>query len=303
MDSAGQVKLAVIILTQNEEANLPACLESLRGLDCDPLVVDSGSTDGTLEVVRAHKAQLATHPFESHAKQWKWAIGNLPSDQEWVLGLDADQRLTDELRDELRELFSVHAYALHGVDGFYVKRRQIFRGQWIRHGGYYPKYLLKLFRRSKVQIDELDLMDHHFYVVGPTAKLRFDLFEDNRKEGSIEFWIDKHNRYAALHAREELMRRRDSASWKIKARLFGSPDERVLWLKRRWYRLPLYVRPFLYFMWRYLVQLGFLDGKQGFLFHFLQAFWYRVLVDAHLDDLLGERGGDLRHLDRARKAI
>jgi hypothetical protein len=202
-----------------------------------------------------------------------------------VLGLDADQRLTTGLVSEISNLFAGAQSGLERVNGFYIKRRQIFRGQWIRHGGYYPKYLLKLFRRASVEIDELDLMDHHFYVAGPTAKLRQDLVEDNQKERDLSFWIEKHNRYAPLHAREEFLRRRDSASWKIRPSLFGSPDQRVIWLKQRWYGLPLYVRPVGYFLYRYILQRGFLDGKQGFLFHFLQAFWYRVLVDAHLNDL------------------
>ncbi len=249
-------------------------------------MIDSGSTDGTTEIAHAHGARVLTHPFESHARQWKWALEHLPAPSSWVLGLDADQWLTPELVSEISSLFKGTQVRLEQVDGFYIKRRQIFRGQWIQHGGYYPKYLLKLFRRASVQIDELDLMDHHFYVAGPTAKLHFDLVEDNKKESDLAFWIEKHNRYALLHAREELLRRRDSSSWKIEAKLFGSPDQRVVWLKQRWYAMPLYVRPAMYFLYRYFLQRGFLDGRQGFLFHFMQAFWYRVLVDAHLHDLL-----------------
>jgi hypothetical protein len=199
-----------------------------------------------------------------------------------VLALDADQRVTPELRQELTELFTHGAERLDGVDGLYLNRRQIFRGRRIRHGAYYPKYLLKLFRRDKVRIDEQDLMDHHFYVAGRTRRLRHDIVEDNRKEADIAFWIEKHNGYARLQAREEASR----LGWQsLTPKLFGSPDERTAWLKRAWGFLPLYARPILYFTYRYFLRLGFLDGKEGFVFHFLQAFWYRLLVDIHLDEL------------------
>jgi glycosyltransferase involved in cell wall biosynthesis len=275
------VPITAIVLTHNEEANLEPCLASLAGWVGEVWVVDSGSTDGTLGIAERFGARVAHHPFETHARQWKWALESLPAAHAWVLGLDADQRVTPELARELAERFAT-TDGPAGIDGMFVKRRQIFRGKWIRHGGYYPKYLLKLFRRGAVAFDEADLMDHHFYVAGPTARLRHDIVEDNRKERDIAFWIDKHNRYARLHAREERLRR-GGAAWALEPRLTGNPDQRVAWLKQRWYRMPLFVRPALYFVLRYFFQLGFLDGKQGFVFHFLHAFWYRLLVDIHLD--------------------
>src|SRR5207253_438646 len=148
-------------------------------------------------------------------------------------------------------------------------RRQVFRGRWIRHGGYYPKYLLKLFRRSAVRFDQKDLVDHHFYVLGKTEKCRFDMIEDNRKEYDIAFWIEKHNRYAALLAAEEHQRRSHGVAAPIEPKLTGSPDERTLALKKYWRGMPLYVRPVLYFLYRYFIQFGWMDGKEGFLFHFL----------------------------------
>lgn len=280
---------AGVVLSYNEELNLPACLQSLRGLASPVVVVDSGSTDSTRQTAEAYGAIVLDHPFEGHAAQWKWALDQLPASVEWVLALDADQYLTPALHDEISLMFGDEFGVPEGLAGCYLNRRQIFRGHWIRHGGYYPKYLMKLFRRSAARIDDRDLMDHHFYVDGPTRKLNGDLVEDNRNEARLEFWLGKHIRYAKVHAREELARRADASPWLIKPSLFGSPDQRVIWLKQRWYRLPLYVRPFLYFGFRYLLQLGFLDGKTGFLFHFLQAFWYRLLVDVELDDLLNAR--------------
>jgi glycosyltransferase involved in cell wall biosynthesis len=285
--AGGRAPLAVVVLTHNEAANLPHCLASLHGLPHQLYVVDSGSTDATLEIARAGGARILTHPFRSHAAQWKWALANLGPRPRWVLGLDADQRLTPELREEVARLFGAEARRLQGMDGFYVKRRQVFRGRWIRYGGYYPKHLLKLFLSTRVVIDDRDLIDHHFYVPGAVGKLAFDIIEENKKEDDIGFWVEKHNRYAALHAREEFARRGEvDPTWPIRPSPLGTPDQRILWLKLRWYRLPLYVRPVLLFVYRYVLRLGFLDGRQGFVFHVLQGFWYRLLVDVHLDQLL-----------------
>ena len=115
--------------------------------------------------------------------------------------------------------------------------------------------------------------------------LPHDIVEDNRNEHTITAWTEKHTRYAALQAREELMRAAEPPPPGLTPSLFGSPDERVLWLKRRWTRLPLYWRPTLYFLYRYVLRLGFLDGREGFVFHVLQAFWYRLLVDINIDEL------------------
>src|SRR5436190_20781869 len=141
--------LTVVVLTFNEERNLAACLESVTGWTRDVFVVDSGSSDGTLAIAARFGARVVAHPFETHAAQWQWALHTLPVATDWVLGLDADQRVMAELRDEIVTTLE----SSEGIDGFFVNRRQIFRGTWIRHGGYYPKYLLKLFRRSKVHLD------------------------------------------------------------------------------------------------------------------------------------------------------
>lgn len=281
---AQSVSISAIVLTLNEEKNLPDCLESLKKVAEEVFIVDSGSTDETCEIASRFGAKVVSHPFESHAKQWRWALESLPLKCEWILALDADQRLSPELANEIAA--ASRAGRFDGVDGFFLPRRQIFRGRWIRHGGYYPKYLLKLFRRSKGSVDFEDLVDHHFRVAGPTRKMRGDLIEDNRNELDISAWIAKHNRYAALQAREELARVPNDGA--IPARLFGAPDERIAWLKRRWRSLPLLVRPFLYFVYRYVFRLGFLDGREGLIFHFLQGCWYRFLVDVYIDQMRRE---------------
>jgi len=229
-------------------------------------VVDSGSTDRTLEIAAQFGAVILEHPFTTHTQQWAWALKNVPVESEWVLALDADQAIMSELAAEIRTQLGASAF-----DGLYVRRRQVFRGRWIKHGGYYPKYLLKLFRRDKVYLHAGDAVDHHFYVRGSCGKLHYDLIEANHKEDNISFWIDKHNRYAVLMAEEEQSNRGGGYEAPITASLFEGPDQRVMWLKRVWSRLPLFVRPALYFTYRYFLRAGFLDGKERFFFHFLQT--------------------------------
>ena len=272
-----------MILTLNEEANLPQCLASVCDWAREIFVVDAGSSDRTREIVEKSGAVIVEHPFETHSGQWRWALDNLPIHTDWVLALDADQRVTPELAREISEL---NWQGLDGVDGFYIRRRQWFRGRWIKHGGYYPKYLLKMFRKEAVVTDPMDLVDHHFYVAGAVRKLRHDLDEANQKEDDISFWTEKHNRYATLLAREELEWRRGAQRTAIEPSIVGTPDQRSLALKRVWRRMPLYLRPFLYFFYRYFLRLGVLDGKQGAIFHFLQAFWFRLMVDIKLDEMI-----------------
>lgn len=275
-----QAQLTIVVLTFNEERNLDACLASLAPLVAPMFVVDSGSTDRTVEISRRFGAQVVVHAFETHARQWRWAFEHLPIQTEWVLALDADQRLTTELAEEIASTLAAGTDA----DGLFLNRRQIFRGRWIRHGGYYPKYLLKCFRRSAVSIDERDLVDHHFAVRGRVHRLQHDLIEDNRNEAEIFTWTAKHNRYAVLQARQELaMGLLASASTEDIDP--ASPDAAVRRQKAIWGRLPLYVRPCLYFFYRYVLRLGFLDGKEGFIFHLLQGFWYRLLVDINVDEM------------------
>jgi glycosyltransferase involved in cell wall biosynthesis len=285
MSTPSPAAVTVVVLTRDEAKNVGACLESVVGWTKACFVVDSGSSDRTAAIAEELGATVEAHPFESHARQWAWALEHLPIPTEWVLALDADQRVTPELREAITRAVAAPGPDEPGPAGYFVPRRQIFRGQWIRHGGYYPKYLLKLFRRGAVSVDLRDLVDHHFTVRGATGRLAGDLIEDNRNEDDLDAWLAKHIRYAARQARDEFERPRQASRGFAADVLRGSPDDRVRWLKNLWARLPLYVRPFLYFGYRYVLRLGFLDGREGFIFHVLQGFWYRLLVDVKLDEL------------------
>ncbi len=277
--------LSVLVVTRNEELSLERCLASVHGFADQIFVVDSESADRTRAIARRYADEVRELPYD-HTRiiPWifQWALDHLPIRNDWVLILEADQAVSPALRCEIAALL---ARAEIAEDGFYIRRRQIFRGQWIRFGGYGGKHLLKLFRRSRGRLDPIE-QDTRVYVQGRVGRLRAPLEEWNRKEDAILFYLEKHLRYAEAFAREELARRRRSIPWQLTPRLFGTADERTLWLKSRYYRLPLYLRPALYFGYRYFLLLGILDGKNGFIFHFLQAFWFRLVVDVRLDELL-----------------
>jgi glycosyltransferase involved in cell wall biosynthesis len=285
------IPVTALFATRNEEANLERSLASVHGFADQILVIDSESADRTVEIARRYADEVVTLPYD-HGRiiPWifQWGLDNLPIRNDWVLILEADQALPPALRSELGRLFAGPAIA---ADGFYIRRRQIFRGRPIRFGGYGHKHLLKLFRRGRGELDPQE-QDTRVYVRGRTARLEAPLEEWNKKEDAILFYLEKHLRYADAFAREELERRErrqlpgGGLGWKLTPRLFGSPDERTLWLKSRYYRLPLYLRPFLYFGYRYFVLCGFLDGREGFVFHFLQAFWFRLVVDIRLAELM-----------------
>ena len=282
------IPVTVLFATRNEEANLERSLASVHGFAEQILVIDSESADRTVEIARRYADDVVTLPYD-HGRiiPWifQWGLDNLPLRNDWVLILEADQAVTPALRTELAALLARPEEVRE--DGFYIHRRQIFRGRPLRFGGYGSKVILKLFRRSRSGLDPVE-QDTRVYVRGPVGRLRAPLEEWNLKEDSIQFYLQKHLRYAEAFAREELERRRRGLPWKATPRLFGTPDERILWLKDHYYRMPLFLRPLLYFLYRYFFLLGILDGKTGFVFHFLQAFWFRLVVDIRLEEMMKE---------------
>ena len=271
-------KISVVILTFNEELNLLDCLRSLAGLDCEIFVVDSGSTDRTAEIARCAGATVFSHPFDGYAKQRNWALENLPFSCEWVLNLDADERLTPELAREICETF---VEAPTGVDGFMLRRRTVFMGRWIRYGAHYPNHQLRIFRRSH-GVCEDRLYDQHFMVRGAVGSMRHDYIDIVCSQ--LSTWSIRHIKWAGAEA-DEMSRRDASDTSRVRASLTAGPIARKRWLREKIYnRAPMFVRPLTYWIYRYFFRLGFLDGKEGLVFHFLQGFWYRFLVDAIVEE-------------------
>ncbi len=282
----GMVDLTVLIITKNEENNIGKCIRSLRGIAKRIVVVDSFSTDRTAALAKKLGANVYTHPFEDHASQLNWGLENTGITTEWVMRVDADEELTKELTEEIRRKLPRLPKRVTGV---MLRRRVYFMGRWIKHGGIYPTYLLRIFRHGKA-ICEQALMDEHFLLTeGESVRFSKDLIDNNTKD--LEWWINKHNWYSNKELEEQLEQRRllkqangtaDHQSV-MKPKLFGGQAERKRWLKYMvYYRTPLMRRAHWYFLYRYIFRLGFLDGPEGLAFHFLQGYWYRFLVDAKI---------------------
>ena len=269
-------RIAAVVLTYNEERNLRDCLASLAGWVSEIFIVDSGSTDGTLAIAREAGATVLQHPFEHYGAQRNWAIDNVPITAPWTLHIDADERVTPELRDSITSALGGDEQSLVRTDGFLVSRRTMFMGRWIRHGGHYPAWHLRLIRTGAGRCEDR-LYDQHFYVSGAVQKLQGDLIDTLTPD--LATFTARHLRWAALEAAEHDAP--PDAVGRIRGRLASdNAIERRRWL-RDWYaRLPLFVRPTAYFLYRYVVRLGFLDGRAGLVFHVLQGFWFRFLVDA-----------------------
>lgn len=277
-------EFSFIILTFNEEVHLPRLLESIKDLNAATYILDSSSTDGTLDIAASYGAQVKTNAFENHPKQWHFALNNFDVQTPWIIGLDADQIVTPELLVQLQQFKDEDHQHINGI---YFNRKNFFKGTWIKHGGFYPKYLLKMFRKSVGYSDLNENMDHRFVVPGQTEVWKKGhILEENLKENKISFWIAKHNRYSDLTAQEEVERLNNLRNQTIQPKFWGSPDERNAWLKRFWWKLPLGLRPFLYLGYRLFFKLGILDGSNGILFHFLQGFWFRLIVDVKIKEIL-----------------
>lgn len=277
-----KVPLSVVILTFNEEKNIEACLKSIHGWAERIFIVDSFSTDKTLEIVARYTKDIYQNTWKNYESQLNWGLENLPIDTQWVMRLDSDETVTQELRDELSE-------TLNNLDkdttGLYVPRKVYFLGKWIKHGGYYPIRLLRIWR-NKMAHCEKRWMDEHMKVSeGNLMVLKNDIIDDNKK--NLHWWTGKHNDYATREAIDIL-----NLSYKfleydsVDAELSGSQEKRKRWIKENFYvKMPLFVRPFFYFIYRYIFKLGFLDGKEGLIWHILQGFWYRFLVDVKIYEI------------------
>jgi glycosyltransferase involved in cell wall biosynthesis len=273
--------VAVIILTHSEEANIAQALESIAAWANESFVLDSWSTDRTVEIAHQYGCQTAQNKFVNFAQQRNYALDYFPISCEWVLFLDADEWLTDALKQEISALITT----LPKENGFYINRRLIWTGHWIRRG-YYPSLILRLFRHGKGRCEDRTV-NEHLIVDGATGYLRNDLMHEDRK--GVSDWIAKHNHYATLEASELIKVRSAHGYQEIDARLFGTQAQRKRWLRRKvWNRLPPLIRPLFYFFYRYLLAGGFLDGREAFVYHFLQALWFPMLIDVKYLELVAK---------------
>jgi len=264
--------VAVVILTLNEEKNLSQALDSVVGWADEVFVLDSFSSDRTITIAQQYGCEIFQQRFEDYGKQRNHAISNLPIESEWIFFLDADEWVTDELKQEITD----RTASTSEENGYFIKRRFIWMGKWIRHG-YYPTWILRLFRRTKGRCENRPV-NEHLIVDGKVGYLKRDFIHEDHN--GIDDWIAKHNHYATREALELFRREHAARDEEIDAQFFGSQAERKRWLRHRmWNRLPPLMRPFFYFFYRYFLRGGFLDGRAAFVYHFLQALWFPLLID------------------------
>ncbi len=243
---------------------MPKCLESVKYFAGQIIVVDSKSADRTVAIAKEYGAEIYEHSFVNQAEQFNWALDNCHINGEWILRLDADEFLTPELAEEIKKTLPDIS---KNISGFYMKRRVYFMGRWIRYGGYYPSRFLRFFRAGKGRSEEREMDEHIVLLEGEHGHFKNDFVDDNHK--GLSDWIQKHNNYSSREAAAGIRELRE-----------GVPARSGIWWLYQ--ELPHFVRAFFYFAYRYIFRGGFLDGKEGLVFHFLQGFWYRFLVDAKM---------------------
>lgn len=281
--------LSVIILTYNEELHIRRCLENVLPFAKKVFVVDCFSTDKTKEIALRLGAEVVEHAWPGNqAEQFNWTLDNLPISTEWVLRLDADEYLLPELVEELQEKLPTLP---EDVTGIIFNRRHIFMGQWMRRG-IYPVKLLRAFRYGKGMCEQR-LMDEHIQLTeGRAVEFEHDFCDHNLN--NLSWFCHKHVNYAIREAVDLL---------DIELDLTGaaesdngkeiSPQALAKRMKKHQYaKQPLFWRSFAYFCYRYFLKGACLDGKVGFIWTFLQGWWYRTLVDAKVFEIKRQCGND-----------
>ena len=269
--------LTVIILTYNEEMHIERCIRSVRGIAEKIIVVDSFSTDSTIQIAKREGVEIHQHVFINQADQFNWALGSLGIKTEWVMRLDADEYPEAELLDEITLRLPLIDRDISGIN---LKRRHIFMGRWIKHGTRYPLIMLRIWRNGQAYVESRWMDEHVVLKSGNSITFKHDFSDHNLRD--ISWWIDKHNNYASREA-VDVLKRKYSLDEKKNEVSAGSTNKQMA-LKRvvkenAYSSLPIFLGPLLYFLYRYFIRLGFLDRKEGAAYHFLQGFWYRFLVD------------------------
>lgn len=281
--------ITVIILTFNEEIHIERCITNVLPLAKDIYVVDSFSNDKTVDIAKHLGANVIQHAWPGNqAEQFNWALDNIKINTKWILRLDADEYLLPELIEEMEQKIPT---LQDNITGVVLNRRHIFMGQWMKRG-IYPVKLLRLFRTGKGR-SEHRLMDEHIELTeGNSIEFDNDFCDDNLN--NLSWFCHKHVNYAIREAAELL-----DAEYNLSETTDKTPDihiasqaQRKRNLKQKYAQLPLFWRAFAYFLYRYFVKGACLDGKVGFIWTFLQGFWYRILVDAEIFEIKRKCGND-----------
>jgi glycosyltransferase involved in cell wall biosynthesis len=257
-----QIPLSVIVLTYNEEKNIETCLGSLKDWAAEIIVVDSGSTDNTINLAKKFTENIYSHPFENYSAQRNWALQNIAIGNDWIMNIDADHEVSQTLKDEVSAHF------------------EMFMGRWVKRGGHYPIYQGVIFKKGFGYCED-KLYDQHFVIEGESILLKGDIIDTITD--TLTNFTERHNKWATLEAIDAInLTAQQDGTNTIKPDKNGNPMEQRRYLRLRYYSMPIFWRSISYFLYRYFFKLGFLDGKQGLIFHFLQGFWFRFLVDAKI---------------------
>ncbi|MBD1879294.1 glycosyltransferase family 2 protein [Coleofasciculus sp. FACHB-T130] len=288
-----KLPVSVLIPAKNEQANLAACLESVARAD-EVFVVDSQSSDRSIEISESYGAKVVQFHFNGRwPKKKNWALDNLPFNNEWVLIVDCDERITPELWDEIATAIQNPEY-----EGYYLNRKVFFLGKWIQHGGRYPDWNLRLFKHKTGRYENLGTEEirntgdnevhEHVILQGKAGYLKNDMLHIDFRD--VFHWLERHNRYSNWEARVYLniLTGKDE-SGTIGANLFGDAVQRKRYLKKTWVRLPF--KPLIRFILIYIIQRGFLDGKAGYIYARLMS-QYEYQIGVKLYELM-EFGGQL----------
>lgn len=279
--------ITAIILTYNEELHIHRCLENVNQFAKKVYVIDSFSTDNTVVIAESMGATVVQHKWPGNqAAQFNWALENIVINTEWILRLDADEYLLPELIEELKEKVSTLEPDITGIT---FKRRHIFLDRWMKRGTY-PVMILRMFRKGKA-VCEQRLMDEHIELLeGENITFEHDFVDHNLND--ISWWAQKHVNYAVREAAELLDVEYNITGNNSGDRNLSEQAKAKRMRKLKYARQPLFWRSFAYFCYRYFFKLGFLEGKEGFLWHFLQGWWYRTLVDAKIYEIKKVCGND-----------
>lgn len=273
--------LSAIILTYNEEQHIERCIKSLSGTVDEIFVIDSYSTDKTIEIAKRLGAIIFQNPFVNQAVQFNWALKNCKLKSDWILRVDADEYLDNRKNIDLKAYIRSLPCEINGL---IIRRKIIFMGKPLLHGGWYPKWNLRIFRKGFGECENRWMDEHIILNAGVAKKIKLDLIDENLND--LNWWTAKHNNYSTREAIDYFLKKNEVFKVnEVQPKFYGSDAERKRWLKSRFHSFPLFARSFLNFSYRYIFRLGFLDGKAGFVWHFLQGFWYRYLVDAKIYEL------------------
>ena len=287
--------VSVLILTFNEEKHIARCIESVKSISENIFIVDSYSTDDTIAIAESLGAKCFQRKWENnYAQQYNWGLDNISFGTDWVMRLDADEYVLPELAQEIKEKLATLPGDVSGVS---VNRRVIFLDKWIKHGGYYPTTLLRIWKTGSARLEQRWMDEHVKLDYGNVIHFENDIVDHNLN--NLSWWTNKHNSYATREAVDFLIfKYKLGINESISKEVLGAQDKRKRWFKEKiYFNIPLFVRPFLYFVLRYFFQLGFIDGKQGLIWHYLQGFWYRFLVDAKVYEIYKKTGKDKKQIE------